>query len=316
MPTEDSRMVAFLNGLGYSFVRIGFNKYKSHAFYRGGDNPNSLHLNLDKYAFYDFVAGFGGSIKKLISLTINKDLDVVDEILNNQGLLYVNASNSFFYLEQPKIVVNRVYQENFLTRLSQDHEYWINRGISRETMSEFEGGVPINNKSLMRNRYVFPIRCKYGKIIGFSGRYLKQSDLDKYKIPKWKNVGNKKSWVFPYLQSKDYIKKEKEIFIVESIGDMLSLWEAGIKNVIVSFGLHVQPKTLSFLLRQVPNKINICFNNDNNKETNTGFEYSKIYYKKLRKFFDKEQIEVIQPTKKDFGEMSKSEIINWKKSLE
>ena len=34
-------------------------------------------------------------------------------------------------------------------------------------------------------------------------------------------------------------------------------------------------------------------------------------HKKLRKYFDENQVEVKLPTKNDFGEMSKEEILEW-----
>ena len=53
--------------------------------------------------------------------------------------------------------------------------------------------------------------------------------------------------------------------MVESIGDMLALWEAGIKNCIVTFGLAITSKIKQVLMVIDPKKIYISFNNDENQ---------------------------------------------------
>lgn len=310
-------IIEYLNSLGYSFkpAHKG-NTFKSHAQYRGGDNKNSLHICVDKMVYYDFVAGCGGSIKKLIALTLNKDIEVVDELLKDKTFYYQTKIYDSFEIERPKLYHPKVYSESFLSRLSRDDTYWNNRGISSDTLKEFECGVPITQKSLVKNRHLFVIRDNFNRVVGFSGRYIDEDALKKYPIiPKWKHVGEKRHWVFPLKQSRDHIRSSREIIIVESIGDMLKLWDNGIKNCIVSFGLSLNVGVVSFLIRSVPNKIRICFNNDFHKNENTGQKYSKIFYKKLRRYFDKDQLEINMPTRKDFGEMTNREILEWRKNI-
>ena len=61
-------------------------------------------------------------------------------------------------------------------------------------------------------------------------------------------------------------------------------------------------------------KIIISFNNDssNNSAGNNAAEKEK---EKLSLFFDPSQIKVKLPKKKDFGEMTKEEILNWKNEM-
>lgn len=309
-------IVEYLNSLGYSFKPSQKSKtYKSHAQYRGGDNKNSLHICTERMVYYDFVAGCGGSIKKLIALTLNKDIEVVDELLKDKAFYYQTKIYDQFDVEKPKLYHPKVYSESYLSRLVKDDTYWNNRGISSETLSNFECGVPITQKSSVKNRHLFVIRDNFNRIVGFSGRYVYEDLLKKYEIPKWKHVGEKRHWIFPLKQNKDYIKSSREIIIVESIGDMLKLWDNGIKNCIVSFGLSLNVGVVSFLIRSAPNKIRICFNNDFEKKENTGRKYSKIFYKSLRRYFDVEQLEINMPTRKDFGEMSGKEISEWRKNI-
>jgi len=108
------------------------------------------------------------------------------------------------------------------------------------------------------------------------------------------------------------LKETKEIFLVESIGDCLALWDAKINNVIVTFGLEVSVAILNLLLKIDPNKIYISFNNDI-KKNEAGNKAAEKAKNKLLRYFDSKQIDIKLPTKKDFGEMSVQEIEQWKK---
>jgi len=161
----------------------------------------------------------------------------------------------------------------------------------------------------MSYRYVFPIFNKKNKLIGVSGRDILDTES---KRPKWKHIGNKHSWAYPSLFNTEFIMSEKRVFLVESIGDMLAMWNAGIKNVFVVFGLNVSPSLTSLLLQLDPNEVILSFNNDSNKNFagNNGAEKAAS---KLLRHFDKPQIKVIFPTKNDFGDMSGSEINCWRR---
>ena len=100
--------------------------------------------------------------------------------------------------------------------------------------------------------------------------------------------------------------------MVESIGDMLALWEAGIRNCVVTFGLAVTSKIKRVLMVIDPRKIYISFNNDDNQAGNTA---ARKAYDNLRRQFDSSQLEIKLPPKNDFGCMSKGEILKWKSQI-
>jgi DNA primase len=184
-----------------------------------------------------------------------------------------------------------------------DHSYWNDRGISKDTLSIFKGGVIDSGK--MAERYVFPIFNKKEQIVGFSGRDLKQDKKtnSKFVRPKWKHIGDKSKWNYPLLNNVKIIREQKSIIVVESIGDMLSLWENGVRNTIVSFGVILSPDMLSTLTRMDPDKIFISFNDDSSN-SNAGNEAAHIAKKKLLQFFDEDQITIKLPQgHNDFNEM-------------
>ena len=91
---------------------------------------------------------------------------------------------------------------------------------------------------------------------------------------------------------------------------MLSLWNAGYKHSIVTFGVDISVEVINVLLKVDPDKIFVCLNNDY-ENSNVGNKAAEKIKLKLHKYFDAHQIKVKLPTKNDFGEMSREEIINW-----
>ena len=162
----------------------------------------------------------------------------------------------------------------------------------------------------MKNRYVFPIYNSVQKIVGISGRLIVPQFASS---PKWKHLGLKKSWAYPTILNVDYIKERNHVIIVESIGDMLSLWQSGVKTSVVSFGLDIQPGLLNFLLKLDVKKIIIAFNNDSDNKM-AGNIAAEKQRRKLLRYFDSSQVCVSLPSAKDFGEMSADQITQWKKT--
>ena len=161
----------------------------------------------------------------------------------------------------------------------------------------------------MKNRYVFPIFNSRDEIVGFTGRYIKEVTGD-YKIAKWKHIGSVSNWCFPLKYNLKEIQSKKEVILVESVGDMLALWNAGIKNTIVTFGLTVSKAITTLLIKLDINKIFVSFNNDD-EHTGAGNRAAEEAAQKLLLHFDPDQVCVRLPSKNDFGEMTGTEIEQW-----
>ena len=167
----------------------------------------------------------------------------------------------------------------------------------------------------MSNRYVFPILNSKNQIVGVSGRCIQENEKRSDRRPKWKHIGKINEWVYPAFLNSEIIKKERQTILVESIGDLLALWNNGIKNVLVIFGLNISSGVLNFLLKTDPTHVIISLNNDS-QGNSAGNEAAEKNYNKMLKYFDKKQILIHLPTKNDFGEMSSKEILSWKKTLD
>jgi len=282
-----------LNNIGYQNLKDFGGWYRTKPIYRASDNDTVLAINKNTGYWYDYKLCKGGKLSELVQITLNlNDLSYADKMLAERFNFTGIVTNP------EKTIINQVkiYNESMLDGLTRDHSYWFKRGVKEEIVSEFKGGIA--KKGNMINRYVFPIYNPSGKIVGFSGRSL---------VIKWKHLGTKKEWVYPAFFSKNSIAESKKVFLIESIGDMLALWQAGYKNVIVTFGLAISPKIIKFLLESSVEQVIVAFNNDSFNNS-AGNEAAKKARSKLLMFFDENQVKIKLPPKKDFGLMGKNEI--------
>lgn len=292
-----------LQDMGYILIDSG-SHYRSKPLYRDSGSSNVLSIEKSTGRWYDFKERIGGSFDELVRKTLNlPSIDDTKKWLSGK----INSEATIEKDDSPLIKEPATYPAEYLTRLYPIYDYWEKRGVSSETLIHFKSGLAMTGK--MANRYVFPIFNSKSEILGFAGRdILNHNDSMR---PKWKLIGKKSNWCYPLFFNKNHIINSKEIIIVESIGDMLSLWEAGIKNCAVSFGLDLPNSLIKFLLKVDVHNINISLNNDiNNNEA--GNKAAHQMKSKLLNYFDSNQVSINLPDKKDFGEMTKEEILEWK----
>ena len=208
--------------------------------------------------------------------------------------------------KQPIPEVEKIYPNSILDGLVKDHSYYLDKGIREAVLVELKSGKAF--KGNMAGRYVFPIVTLDGRIHGFSGRAL-------YENPsiKWKHMGVKKNWVYPAHFVHNDIRRERSVILVESIGDLIALMSAGIRNVLVLFGVNLHGELLSYLIARSPDKIYVSTNNDT--KHNVGQEAAERIANKLLNYFGESKVQIKLPTKKDFGDMTEEEIKIWRNEL-
>jgi 5S rRNA maturation endonuclease (ribonuclease M5) len=291
------KIIELLRGAGCKLRHYG-SYLTCSAKYRGGDDPGSVVIYLNKNIAKDFVTGRVFSIEDFLRATLQyPSTQQFNNILDDVNCFSAGESSE----NDPFNGVPRVFSSEEIKDLEIDNSYWNHRGISAETLSIFKGGVSRTGK--MYNRYVFPIFDARQKIQGFSGRDIS----GKSKI-KWKHVGCKSEWAYPFYFNYKVIRDTREIILVESIGDMLSLWESGIKNTGVTFGTDINKGLLRSIIRLDPQKIIIATNNDKNL---AGQKASRKIMNKLSQFFDPDQLTIRLPLKNDFGEQTLAENLEW-----
>lgn len=302
MEEDINSVYQILTNIGYTLKDYG-REYRTKPIYRDSDNDTVLRIYKDSGFWVDFKENTSGDLPSLIKLSLK--LNSHEEA--KKWLKEKNFTPVSIIKDKPKIKDKKIFDKELLNKLNPDHIYWINRGVKTEVIKKFQGGVASGGK--MKNRYVFPIFNLNKDLVGFSGR-----DITNQSKIKWKHLGDKNSWSYPSHLNLDILNEKKEIFLIESIGDCLSLWQNDIKNTIVTFGLEISISVLNLLLRIDPNKIYIAFNNDSEKNNAGNFAAEKARNKLLR-YFDRNQIDIKLPIKKDFGEMTSEEIFEWKMKI-
>lgn len=111
-----------------------------------------------------------------------------------------------------------------------------------------------------RNRIMFPIRDRRGRVIGFGGRVLDDSP------PKYLNspetpVFHKGRELYGLFQARKANRKLERIIIVEGYMDVIALAEFGITNAVATLGTATTPDHLHQLLRSAA-EIIFCFDGD------------------------------------------------------
>ena len=307
-----------LEDLGYSLIDRG-NFWHANAAFRGGDNATSLKIYKDTGTWVDFVENTPYmSFRRLIEKTLRtKDKSLILKYLKNQDAnINYNDVNSG---RLERIEMEKIYSNSELSKLLPHYKYYNNKGVSDDVLKFLLSGIDTGGS--MYQRYVFPILNENKDIHGFAGRDVAPS-TNTTKRPKWKLMGGKSNWIYPYffenfsgISVKDAIAKEKKVILVESIGDCLKLLENGIHNVLVSFGLNLSSKLVCFLVEMGLDKIIISFNNDYDKDHNRGLDAAIKSYLKLLNFFSKDNLLICLPTKNDFGEMESKDFNSWEKKL-
>lgn len=300
---EQVNVYQILTDLGYKLKDYG-KEYRTKPLYRESDNDTVLKIYKDSGHWFDFKENISGDFNSLVSMTLKlENPEKAKEWLKDKNFSF----NRTFEPTKPLLKSTKKFDIDLLNNLDQDNKYWNKRGIDNQILLYFKGGVAKAGK--MKNRYVFPVFDIKNNIIGFSGR-----DITGISKIKWKHLGEKNDFLYPLFLNSNDIEKHEEIILVESIGDMLSLYQAGIKNVLVTFGTNLSLSILNYCLKTDIKKIYISLNNDSNKN-NAGNIGAEKTYSRLKRYFDERQLQIALPIKKDFGEMNKEEILQWKANL-
>ena len=131
-----------------------------------------------------------------------------------------------------------------------------------------EAGLSVNGSKGIRdkfkNRVMIPIADLYGHIVAFGGRIL--DEADSLKAPKYLNspetpIFNKGKLLFGLNKAAQEIRKQDYAIIVEGYMDVISVYSAGIKNVVASLGTAFTEEQ-SKLLTRYTRKIYFCYDSD------------------------------------------------------
>jgi DNA primase len=99
-----------------------------------------------------------------------------------------------------------------------------------------------------RGRLIFPIENIFGEIVAFGGRVMEKGE-PKYLNSPESPVYIKGKNLYGLNKAKEEIRKQKFALIVEGYLDLISLWNAGICNVVATLGTALTREHLELLRR-------------------------------------------------------------------
>lgn len=132
---------------------------------------------------------------------------------------------------------------------------------------------PDNQKELIgrfQNRLMIPLRDEQGEIIAFSGRIIpaltdeeedSQFDQAKYINSPQTKLFNKGHFLFNLDLAKREIRKVNEVFLLEGYMDVISVYDAGIKQVVASLGTSLTESQIN-RLRSLTHRIVLGYDGD------------------------------------------------------
>lgn len=113
-----------------------------------------------------------------------------------------------------------------------------------------------------RARVIFPIHNVAGKVIAFGARILKtDKNQPKYLNSPETEVYHKSDVLYGIFQAKQAIRQEEVCYLVEGYTDVVSLYQAGISNVVASSGTSLTPGQIKLIGRFTQN-ITVLYDGD------------------------------------------------------
>jgi len=141
--------------------------------------------------------------------------------------------------------------------------YLSNQGIAEQELLTLGLAVKTQKGTLIdrfRNRIIYPIMDEAGRIIGFGGRVLDDSQ------PKYLNspdtpLFSKGKHLYGLNLAKGSIREQDRAIIMEGYMDVITSWQNGFTNVVGTLGTALTPDQVRLLMRYSYNMF-ICFDAD------------------------------------------------------
>jgi DNA primase len=140
-------------------------------------------------------------------------------------------------------------------------------GNNQQTQDQlFEAGMLIKNDKgrtydRFRDRLMFPIRDRRGRVIAFGGRVIDADGTPKYLNSPETPIFHKGQELYGLYQARKANRRLEKILIVEGYMDVIALAQFGINNAVATLGTATTSEHLRLLTRSAP-EIVFCFDGD------------------------------------------------------
>ena len=143
-------------------------------------------------------------------------------------------------------------------------EHAIQQGYKKEFL--LKTGLSIEKEDKLFDRFhgrvMFPIHSASGRVIGFGGRILGgDKSHAKYVNSPESEIYNKSKTLYGIYFAKNAIISKDSCLLVEGYTDVISMYQAGIENVVASSGTSLTHDQVRMIQRYTPN-ISILYDGD------------------------------------------------------
>jgi DNA primase len=253
-----------------------------HCFGCGaGGNVFKFLMEFRNISFVEAVE----EVAEHIGIKIDYDSNSFDQQQNELESLY-----------ELNVFAARFFSDNLLKNSSSEdaREYLKNRNIKPQMQKIFgigyapygwgnflshakENNIDLNDAKLLglidsndkgeyydkfRGRIIFPIFSPNGRVIAFGGRIMEnQENTAKYLNSPESQIYSKRRSLYGLYHSKDEIRRLDRAILVEGYMDLVSLFQADVKNVVASSGTSLTDEQVQLLSRFTKNII-VLFDSD------------------------------------------------------
>jgi len=260
----------------------------------------SFYVSPQKQFYHCFGCGVHGSaIKFLMEYERLEFVDAVEELAQSVGLKVPYEGGRDAAPREDKTDLYALldgaaqYYEDQLPKSTEAREYVKRRGLDAQTIKAFrigwapagfdgvikalgnsenrlkllnEAGMVAANErgnryDRFRERVMFPILDRRGRVIAFGGRVLSGDQGPKYLNSPETPLFHKGKELFALWQVKQANKTLERIVVVEGYMDVIALHQAGLPIAVATLGTATTPDHAEVLFRATPDVV-FCFDGD------------------------------------------------------
>ncbi len=257
----------------------------------------SCKINDDLGSYYCFGCGAKGDIFTIYTELYNFSFpEAVKELAQRVGIRIVDNFDANINKKNEKIykileISTKWFQDN-LYKSSLCKQYLNKRNLTDETIKFFKLGFSSNSKKTLYEflkeqdfndkeilesnvakldknnnirdffykRLMFPIANEFGKIVGFGGRVLDNSNPKYINSPE-SDFFKKRNILYNLYNVKQNIRSKKNMLICEGYMDVISLYDKNIKTAVAPLGTSLTDSHLLLSWKYV-NKPTLMFDGD------------------------------------------------------
>jgi len=253
-----------------------FHCFGCHA----GGNVFSFISKIENLSFADSVRYLG----RMYSIEVRDENDSLDDRLKDyykcmeissdifhRYLLSYNGKKGLDYLQMRGISEKSI--NLFKLGYSPDSWDFIKTNLDKNgidlscafdcgLLSRKEGaGDAVHMYDKFRDRVIFPILDRFGRVIAFGGRVMDNGEPKYLNSPETK-IYQKRKVLYGLNEAHKYITEKKQAIIVEGYLDVIGCFQHGIRNVVAPLGTALTDQQI-LMLSRICSEIVLLFDSDN-----------------------------------------------------